>query len=118
MKIANKNARQYVQNLHPFQGSNMFATFRTQNNADGTNGPDMWYVVYSYGYHFPMYIHANGKWFANEDRFSRTTTRHQSQARPVTDGTQLNWLSTEWMKRLAAGGFQAIAKERVIHGVA
>ena len=122
MKIANKDARKFVQQRLPFQGSNLFAQVHTRNSEDGISEPDTWYVVYSYGKHFPMYIclHIGGRdiWFANEDKYSRSTTRHQSQARPVTDGSKMHWLSTEWMQRLARGGYRVIAKERILQGVA
>ena len=118
MKIANGDAREFVQQRVPFQGSNIFAQFHTQYNEDGTDGPDTWYVVYSYGKHFPMYIWANGIWFANEDKYSRTTTRHQLQARPVSDGTKMHWLSTKWMQRLAQGGYRELVKARIVEGVA
>lgn len=121
MKITNKDARKFVQQRLPFQGSNMFAEYfcpYPEDSSEGQHG----YVVYSYGKHFPMYIclHIGGRdiWFANEDKYSRSTTRHQSQARPVTDGTKMHWLSTEWMKRLVQGGYRELVKARIVEGVA
>ena len=106
MKIANKDARQYVQKLQPFQGSNLFAEYfcpDPEGSSEGQNG----YVVYSYGRHFPMYIcltiEGEDIWFANRGKYSRSTTRHQSQARPVTDGTQMHWLPTGRMLRIISG---------------
>jgi hypothetical protein len=113
MKIANRDARPLVQQLHPFRGNNLFAQFHTQNNADGTNGPDMWYVVYSYGHHWPLFVHANGVWFENADRHSVTTSKHHSQCHPHMTMVPL---PLDWMKRLASGGFTAIAKERILQG--
>lgn len=115
MKIANRDARKFVQQQHPFQGNNIFAQFHTQNNEDGTNGPDMWYAVYSYGAHWPLFVWANGTWFENEDRHSVTTSKHRTQTHPHCPTVLL---STEWMKRLARGGYRAIAKERILQGVA
>ena len=40
------------------------------------------YVVYSYGYHYPMFIY-NGQWYENEDRYSATTERHKRSLRPA-----------------------------------
>jgi len=118
MKIANRDAREWVVKQHPFEGSNMFAEVFWWDSTEGQHG----YVVYSYGKHFPIYIclHLGGRdvWFANEDKYSRSTTRHQAQARPVCDGTQMYWLSTEWMKRLVRGGYRSIAQQRVVQGVA
>jgi hypothetical protein len=115
MKIANRDARSFVQKEHPFQGNNLFAEYKTLNNPDGTNGPGLWYVVYSYGVHWPLFICANGVWFENEDRHSVTTSKHRSQTHPHCPTILL---STEWMKKLAQGGYQALVKARVIEGVA
>jgi hypothetical protein len=120
MKIANRDAREFVVKQHPFEGSNLFAEFFCPDTKDSTEGQNG-YVVYSYGKHFPMYIclHLGGRdiWFANEDKYSRSTTRHQSQARPVWDGSAMHWLSTEWMLRIVRGGYRSIAQQRVVQGV-
>jgi hypothetical protein len=113
MKIANRDARQFVQKQHPFEGNNINGQFHTQNNADGDNGPDMWYVVYSYGPHWPMFIHAGDTWFENEDKNSRTTAKHRTQTHPQCPTVLL---SAKWMLRLAKGGYAAIAKERILQG--
>ncbi len=104
MKVANSAARSMVQQCRPFEGSNLFA--RNQSNAT-----EQWYVVYSYGEHWPLFIHANGCWFENEDSYSQSTKRHRSQAHPHTNTILL---STAWIKRLAQGGWAAIAKERIL----
>ena len=46
---------------------------------------DQVYVVYSYGYHFPMYVYdtATGKWYGNSDKYGVTTSKHQGKYRPV-----------------------------------
>jgi hypothetical protein len=109
MKIANRDARQFVQKQHPFQGNNLFA----QNHPNGENGPETWYAVYSYGDQWPLFIYANGTWFENEDRHSVTTSKHRTQTHPHCPTVLL---SLEWMQRLARGGYTAIAKERVLQG--
>jgi len=85
MKVANKNARQYVDELKKFEGSNTFATndggsFAYDVLADRKN----LYIVYSYGYHFPMYIYDRqaGIWVGSKDKYSSSTSKHQSQCRP------------------------------------
>lgn len=115
MKITNKDARKFVQQRIPFQGSNLFAQVHTRNSEDGISEPDTWYVVYSYGPHHPLFVWADGIWFENEDRFSATTSKHRSQTHPLCPTVML---STEWMQRLARGGYRAIAKERILQGVA
>ena len=113
MKIANRDARKYVEKEHPFEGSNLYAQFHTQNHPNGDNGPDMWYVVYSYGDHWPLFIKANGTWFENEDKHSRTTAKHRTQCCPDRYTVLLPY---QWMLRLAKGGYAAIAKARVLQG--
>jgi hypothetical protein len=78
MKVANKNARQYVDELKEFEGSNTFAENKVAFDETGL------YVVYSYGYHFPMYIYdyQAGIWIGSRDKYSVSTTKHQSQCRP------------------------------------
>jgi hypothetical protein len=61
------------------------------------------YAVYSYGEHFPLAVFSNAvrKWYINEDRYSPTTTRHQSLARQyLGGGTESR--STGWLKGLIA----------------
>lgn len=121
MKIANRDARQYVAKQHPFKGSNLYAEFFCVQPTEPAPG-DYGYVVYSYGPHHPLLIAVtvNGQdhWFANEDGYSQSTKRHMSQCRPDTydKSVVLHWLSPRWMAALVKGGYKAIAKERVIHG--
>ena len=111
-RIANRDARKYVQNREPFAGSNINAQW---HHADGDDGDADWYVVYSYGAHWPLFVYANGCWFENEDKYSVSTSKHHTQCHPHTPTILL---STSWMKRLAQGGFEAIAKERILTGEA
>ena len=81
-RINNKEAASYVESQIPFQA----------NNIHGQNEGD-WFVVYSYGEHFPMYAWKAGLgWQGNKDKYSVTTSRHQNQVRP--DGIN-DWHSTE-----------------------
>ena len=91
-KIANRDARYYVEKLLPFEGSNTWG----ENKRNGT------YVVYSYGAHFPIFIYAEGVWFENEDRYSVSTSRQQSQCRP--SGVETAKRSTEDMRKIAKHG--------------
>ncbi len=112
MKIANRDARQYVLQRKPFDGSNLYARQRTLVTDDDTV---TWYIVYSYGEHYPMFIHINGHWFENDYGYSRTTNKHRSQCYP--HGADTFPLSTQWMKVLAEQGYVALAKMRVTEGV-
>ena len=105
MKVANRNASQYVDELKEFEGSNTFATndggsFAYDVLADRKN----LYVVYSYGYHFPMYIYDRqaGMWIGNEDSYSVSTTKHQNQCSP-SEGVEC-WLHTDEMKEYVRCG--------------
>jgi len=104
-KVTNSGCRPFVQEHKPFRGSNMFAmTFNRGFDNER-------YVVYSWGEHFPMFIYANGCWFENEDKYSRSTNRHNKQSHPQKPTVLL---STYWMRVLANEGYHAIAKERIL----
>jgi len=108
-RISNRDARQHVKELEAFQGSNIYAQWHHSSN-DETGNQD-WYVVYSYGDHWPMFIYAEGCWFENEEKTSVTTSKHHTQCHPHRSTVPL---SLNWMKRLAQGGYPAIAKERIL----
>lgn len=74
MKTANFKARQHVQDRQPFTGNNTFG----ERVGDA-------YAVYSYGYHWPLFVHVDGKWYENEGRYSVTTSKHRSQLHPLCD---------------------------------
>lgn len=92
MKVTNKNARQYVDELKEFKGSyNKYGKHNASIFAENESAYDMYgedlYVVYSYGYHFPMYIYDRqaGIWIGSNDRHSMSTSKHQSQCRPSAE---------------------------------
>jgi len=45
---------------------------------------DDYYVVYSYGYHYPMFVYhkLTDTWYENTTKYSHTTTCHKNSARP------------------------------------
>ena len=114
MKIANRDARQYVQKQHPFEGSNLFAQFYCVDPKDPSPGQSG-YVVYSYGEHWPLFVciqfNGHDTWFENEDTHSQSTARHRSQSHPHVDIRYA--LSTERMIKLVTHGYTAIARDRV-----
>ena len=92
MRVANKDASKYVNELKEFKGSyNKYARHNASIFAENESAFDMYgedlYVVYSYGYHFPMYIYDRqaGIWIGSNDRHSVSTTRHQSHCRPSAE---------------------------------
>jgi hypothetical protein len=108
MKTSNKNCRTLVQNRQAFTASNIFAEYIT-NNADGSPVDPCRYVVYSYGKHFPMYIYEGGHWYANEDKYSRSTSRHQSQANPCLGQSTPMPMTTAAMQTLVRYGIAGLA---------
>lgn len=85
--IANKDAHRYTGSRLLFKGSNLYS--ERIGNA---------YVVFSYGPHWPLYIHADGRWYENATGYSATTNRHRSVARPREEST--THLSVEDMREL------------------
>lgn len=88
-RTSNKYAKDYVRQRKEFKGSNLFA--KHVNN---------FYVVYSYGEHFPIYAYDKQKqvWYKNRDKYSVSTSRHQSQCGTYI-GTFVE-LTTEEIKSL------------------
>jgi len=104
-RVANHSARPCVQNREAFQANNIFAEWRDDDTFDAR------YIVYSYGKHFPMYIWvpdsqgpAAGRWYGNSDKFSRSTSKHQSQAHPPVAGSEIEWRDTDAMVAIANQG--------------
>ena len=106
-RIANNKAREVIDNREEFQGSNMFGKWLDKGNGRWNEFIDVTskvYVVYSYGSHFPMYIYdaKEQKWLGNSDKYSRSTTRQQSHARP-SSGIDV-WYNTDDMKEVIYHG--------------
>jgi hypothetical protein len=102
-KIANKDARQYVKARKVFHGSNIFAEIRS-------NGI---YVVWSYGYHWPLFVHTQGMWFENSEKYSQTTSVHRSKCHPHCDTVGLSKAN---MQKLIDSGYVTLVADRVIKG--
>jgi SPX domain protein involved in polyphosphate accumulation len=83
--VTNREGGNYARACIAFETSNktMFGHWvHRQSNDQDTKT----YAVYSYGRHFPMYVYCptTEQWIGNKDKYSRTTTRHQSHCRPNT----------------------------------
>ena len=96
--------RQYVTARQAFHNSNRQLYGRHERGL---------YVVYSYGEHWPLFIYDGAQWLENSDRTSLTTSKHRTQTHPHCHTVLL---SSKWMQRLAKGGYNAIAKERILTG--
>lgn len=105
MRTTNQSAYSAVMAKEKFTASNMFAEWMKIGLVNSDNGVlfKELYVVYSYGYHFPMWVwdESAGQWIGNKDKYSRSTTRQQSQTRPSNITT---WLNTEEMKKVVQWG--------------
>lgn len=105
--VANKDAWSEVVKKEAFVGSNMWGEWITRGghwaNDEVVGEVSELYVVYSYGTHFPMYIYDKqmGQWLGNKDKYSQSTTRHQSQTRPSNVEV---WLDTDDMKLAVRNG--------------
>ena len=120
-RVSTKQARQYVLRHEEFnsgtsgygnRGCALYARWRTL-------GPDelhRLYVVYSYGTHFPIYIFDPKAecWYGNKDKYSPTTSRHQSATMPFSD---IVWLDRNDMGLLAVYGFMQMMVLKVDKGV-
>jgi hypothetical protein len=106
--IANGKARECVDNLTPFRGSNLWAEWSVWD-------PDSLrrFVVYSYRYTFPLYVYDElaDQWYENNTQFSQTTSRHRTQARPNKETIKLSLQDMEIVAR--HGGVGLISKEVV-----
>ena len=98
-RVANKDCRAYVQRCWEFKGSNLYAIQVGDR-----------YVVYSYGQHWPLFINWNGQWYQNADKYSVTTSKHQSQSHPLVETKHL---PSEIMEDFARYGYDRIAKNRL-----
>lgn len=93
MNTTLKQAVKLIAQGTDFQGNNLYA--ETIDNL---------YIVYSYGKHFPIAVYNldTNTWYINTDKFSVTTSRHQSivkQAVTVEKGVLCN---LEEIKQLIA----------------
>ena len=93
MRITNRESRSHVQHLRVFRNHNdtLWGEWYEQGIPE-TGEIIKRYVVYSYRYSWPLFIYepVTGVWYANKSKYSRTTSRHYSQAHPLCDVTPLD----------------------------
>lgn len=111
MRVNNADMRRLVQRKEEFVNGNktVLAEQRCFERGDV-------YVVFSYGYHFPMYVYDYrlGVWFANADKYSVTTSKHQNMCCPSHHTIKVD---THTMDKLAHGNFEDVGNE-LLHGMA
>tara|TARA_Y100001963_G_scaffold141203_1_gene209144 strand:+ start:236 stop:529 length:294 start_codon:yes stop_codon:yes gene_type:complete len=88
IRISNNKCRELVNNKIEFKANNIFSEHIKK---------DKLYIVYSYGFHFPMYIKYKNTWYENSDKYSVSTSKQQTQARP---NAKTKLLNTNQMKKL------------------
>lgn len=103
VKTSNIRCRQFVQSRQPFTANNLFGVY-LEGNDELNLSPR--YVVYSYGTHFPLFVHQSGVWFENQDRYSVTTSKHRSQSHPHCPTQPM---TTGAMRRIAEDGIAGLA---------
>lgn len=93
-RIPNKQMGSYVHARREFTNHNDTAFAKHLNDL---------YVVWSYGTHFPMYVYdwQCNQWIGNKDKYSSTTSRHQSYARPPRVD---RWMDTDELKHIVYAG--------------
>lgn len=111
-KIANADARRYVQNRQAFKGSNIFAHWHTASDPDKDR-----YVVYSYGEHWPLFVWVDGQWYRNSGKYSVTTSKHSSQTHPHPNSPCVD-LTPDEIVYLASRGMGSFITKRLTHEAA
>ena len=84
----NRDSHLCTSKKEPFKAHNLFGEYNYNSI----------YVVYSYGYHFPLYAFKNGLWYENIDKYSVSTSKQKTQSRPNT--TEFLKVSTEEIQQL------------------
>jgi hypothetical protein len=102
--------RQYVDRRVPFHTTN--------KQLFGYWAPSGVYAVFSYGQHWPLFVYEpkTTSWFANEDKYGTTTSKHYGKAHPFA--TPTTKLSCTAMKKLVAVGYTALVEWRLVSGEA
>lgn len=90
-RINGRMARSFVQDRKAFRNSN--------SQLYAVNHTPLLYAVYSYGDHWPLFVHDGFDWYENGDKYSSTTSRHHSHTNPHTN-TQLR--SCKWLRNFIA----------------
>ena len=74
------------------------------------------FAIYSYGFHFPMYVYDEDsqQWLGNSDKYSRTTSSHQSKYRP---SEVAKWFDTTTLEDIVRHGYVGYITNRMENGL-
>jgi hypothetical protein len=105
-RVANRECRWFVQSKSEFTGSHLFARRIYIKRR-------WFYVVYSYGQHWPLFISEriyrplpDTLWYENSTQPpSRATARHLTQAHPQTSTIKKD---VSWMRELLNGNIDLL----------
>lgn len=125
MRVTNKNAVSKIAAREVFRnGTWQSRTFYAVNYSPASHYGDSCltnrYVVYSYGTHWPLAVYEyfrdepnKGVWYLNEDRYSRTTSRHANLTRQgIGYGTPVVPVNAQGALAVAEAGTAALMKEK------
>ena len=94
IKVSGGKARPLVQARTAFTNHNgqLFGRWETP----------LLYAVYSYGEHWPLFVHDGFDWYENEERYSPTTSRHHGHTHPFRETIKVSrtWLRTMIANRI------------------
>tara|TARA_E500000305_G_scaffold38567_1_gene29575 strand:- start:222 stop:506 length:285 start_codon:yes stop_codon:yes gene_type:complete len=89
MRTTNAKSSIHTSRKAPFKANNLSGEYVGKS-----------YVVYSYGY-YPIYVHLNGTWYKNMDKYSITTSKQQTQSAPELYGQkEFTMLNTTMLNKM------------------
>ena len=113
-KTTNQGSHRLVSEQMEFKGSNLYG-FWLDNGSEHPEHNDDRYTVWSYGCHWPLFVYVKetDQWFYNEDRYSVSTSKHQSQSHPSVPCSEMTALDTDALRDLALVGFTLFSLNRI-----
>lgn len=105
-----------------FEHPSVFGKWRETYGLELINNELTWlpngrvYVIYSYGLHFPIYVYdeLSQHWLGNQDKYSRTTSTHQSKYRP---SEVAKWFDTTTLQQIVKQGYAGFIANRMENGL-
>lgn len=110
--VSNRCLHEYVARLQPFENhkGSCFGYWKTKFVYEPagvlSHTVNIGYAVFSYGSHFPIYFYDKDTdtWFGNVEKYSSTTSRHQSQAMPTSE-ENIIWMKTDALRYITMYGY-------------